>query len=221
MLNKQKGNMYGFITHTFNTCKGRCLHNCNYCYMKRFPQSELHFDEKELKTNLGEDNFIFVGSSCDMFANNIPNEWIKKTLNYCCKFPDNNYLFQSKNPIRFLEFITSFPPRTTWCTTVETNNRVMIEKYSGGMSVEKRVHWLSIIQKNKMVTVEPIMDFDVKDFTELLRKAQPLMIAIGADSGNNNLPEPSKEKVLELISELDKFTAVYQKDNLKRLLKGE
>ena len=38
MLNKQKGNMYGFVTHTWNTVKGRCKYDCRYCYMKRFPQ---------------------------------------------------------------------------------------------------------------------------------------------------------------------------------------
>jgi len=32
------------------------------------------------------------------------------------------------------------------------------------------------------------------------------------------LPEPPKEKILELISELKKFTVVKEKSNLKRLL---
>src|SRR3990167_1900105 len=31
MLNKQKGNMYGFVTHTWNPIKGKCSHNCSYC----------------------------------------------------------------------------------------------------------------------------------------------------------------------------------------------
>jgi hypothetical protein len=39
-----------------------------------------------------------------------------------------------------------------------------------------------------------------------------------ADSGNNHLPEPPKEKVIELISELQKFTTIYQKKNLRRLV---
>ncbi|HEA67556.1 MAG TPA: hypothetical protein ENI07_12145, partial [Desulfobacterales bacterium] len=64
--------MYGFVTHTLNTVKGKCPHDCSYCYMKRWgPQPELHFDESELKTDLykyGENQFIFVGSSCDMWA---------------------------------------------------------------------------------------------------------------------------------------------------------
>ena len=52
--------MYNFITHTWNTIKGECPHGCSYCYMKRWgKQSSLHFDEKELKTDLGKNNFIF------------------------------------------------------------------------------------------------------------------------------------------------------------------
>ena len=32
-LNVAKGNMYGFITHTWNPIKGHCYHQCSYCYM--------------------------------------------------------------------------------------------------------------------------------------------------------------------------------------------
>jgi len=66
-LNKSKGNMYDFVTHTWNTIKGECPHDCGYCYMKaiakRFnkPQQPPRFDESELKTNLDEGNFIFGG----------------------------------------------------------------------------------------------------------------------------------------------------------------
>lgn len=43
-------------------------------------------------------------------------------------------------------------------------------------------------------------------------------VNIGADSGKNNLSEPSAEKVRALIDELSKFTKVVQKKNLRRLL---
>ena len=80
-LNKSTGNMYDFITHTWNTIKGECPHGCSYCYMKRWgKQPPLHFDEKELKTKLGIGNFIFIGSSCDMFAESIPENWVNQTI---------------------------------------------------------------------------------------------------------------------------------------------
>jgi len=95
MMNKVKGNMYSWCTHTWNTVKGECPHSCAYCYMNRWgPQPEIHFDNKELKTDLGEGNFIFVGSSCDMWAESIPVEWIHHTLIHCRKYEGNRYLFQ-------------------------------------------------------------------------------------------------------------------------------
>jgi len=70
-----------------------------------------------------------------------------------------------------------------------------------------------------MITIEPIMDFDLNPFIRKIKYNSPEQVNIGGDSGNNNLPEPSKKKILELISELEKFTIVVKKKNLNRLLK--
>jgi hypothetical protein len=66
---------------------------------------------------------------------------------------------------------------------------------------------------------EPIMDFDLPELVFLVKMCNPTQVNIGADSGNNSLPEPDKEKVLELIAALSEFTTVKQKKNLKRILK--
>ena len=34
-LNIRKGDMYKFIDFTWNPIKGKCLHDCSYCYMKQ------------------------------------------------------------------------------------------------------------------------------------------------------------------------------------------
>ena len=86
-LNISKGNMYDFISHTWNVLKGRCLHACIYCFMlalaHRFNNmKDLHLDEAELRVNLGKGNFIFVGSSTDMFAADVPADWILRVLDY-------------------------------------------------------------------------------------------------------------------------------------------
>ncbi len=64
------------------------------------------------------------------------------------------------------------------------------------------------------------MDFDLDKLVPLISVCRPIQVNIGADSGNNGLPEPSKEKVLKLIEELEKFTKVKQKKNLNRLVKN-
>lgn len=105
-LNKSAGNMYEFITHTINFIKGKCFHDCLYCFMKymfNIILGDIYLDEKELRTNLGSGRFIFVGSSTDMWAKNVLSEWIRRVLDRCQEFT-NRYLFQSKNPRRFSEF---------------------------------------------------------------------------------------------------------------------
>jgi len=63
------------------------------------------------------------------------------------------------------------------------------------------------------------MKFDLDIFVKELKDVLPKQINIGADSGNNRLPEPSKENILELIKQLETFTKVKIKKNLNRLLK--
>lgn len=217
MLNKQKGNMYGFVTHTFNVIKGKCPHNCEYCYMNVFPQKEIRFDEKELKTDLGKGNYIFVGSSCDMFAEEILNQDILKVLDYCRNYNENIYLFQTKNPKRFNDFKSFFPKNTILATTIETNRDGF--NYEAPSILERFMALCLVSDYKLMITIEPIMDFDLEDLIESIKVIKPIQVNIGADSKGHNLPEPNREKVLALIKELEKFTKVFQKDNLKRLLK--
>jgi len=226
-LNKVKegSQMYqGLVSHTWNPVRGLCYHNCEYCYCKAFekrlnkPQPPTYLDEKEFKTNLGHGNFIFVGSANDLFAEQIPKEWIVKTLDHCNKF-DNRYFFQTKNPCRLSELTKYTELNSSICTTVETN------RWYGVMG-NALVTWIRADEfskilgiKERYVTIEPILDFDLDMFVRIVKKCRPDQVNIGADSGHNNLPEPPKEKILELITELEKFTTVYQKSNLKRLLK--
>jgi len=223
MLNKQKGNMYPWVTHTWNPIKGRCPHECAYCYMKRHWDrlKEPHLDEKALKDKLGEGNIIFVGSSIDIFADSIPDEWILKVLEYCWQYPNNTYLFQSKNPFRFARFRDLFPPNTILGTTLETNRDHNFSKApQPRLRAEALRSWNGAGIK-KMISVEPIMDFDLYKFSTMISLCEPIFVSIGADSKGNNLPEPSPEKIASLIAKLGKVTEVKIKKNLKRLIKRE
>jgi len=178
-------------------------------------QKSLHFDEKELKTDLGESNFIFVGSSIDMFADNVPPEWIEKVLSYCLTYPNNTYLFQTKNPLRFNQF--SFRDKDILCITLETNYSIF-DISQAPHPLIRASRFAEVVHPNKMVTLEPIMDYDILTFVRLIHQIKPFHVNIGADSGNNNLPEPSLKKLLALISMLSDFTKVHLKPNLDRLL---
>ena len=219
-LNLSKGNMYPFVTHTWNTIKGRCPHGCSYCYMKRFgKQKPIRFDEVELKTDLGKGNFIFIGSSCDMWAEDVPEEWILNTLKICAQYP-NKYLFQSKNPIRMFKMrwaLTFFD--SVFGTTIETNRHY--SQMGNAPQVKDRAIFLGFLSNKEfktMVTIEPIIDFDVDELINLIALCNPEWVNIGADSQNSGLPEPSASKINELIKNLRRANIeVKIKDNLKRL----
>lgn len=216
-LNKQKGNMYPFVTHTWNPIRGKCPHDCTYCYMKVYPQPELHFAEKEMETQLGQGNFIFVGSSTDMWCNEVEYRWIEVTLRRCRQFA-NRYLFQSKNPEKFIHFLRVLPSDTILGTTLESN---VANQYSKAPSFLFR--YAAMIELRdfgipRMVSIEPIMDFDVEAMATAISLIKPEFVSIGADSKRHHLPEPPADKVKALIETLQEITTVKVKDNLKRLL---
>jgi len=217
-LNVSKGNMYKFITHTGNVIKGKCSdHDCSYCYMKKWGNlNPVRFDEKELKIGMGSDKFIFVGSSCDMFARNIPVEWIYKTLDHCKEF-DNKYFFQTKNPLSLLSLCSHLPENSVVCTTIETNRKYI--EMGNAPDTYNRAVCFSKIPLEKYVTIEPILDFDLNELVELIKLCRPMQVNIGADTGGHKMPEPGKEKIFELITELEKFTKVELKKNLNRLMR--
>ncbi len=221
-LIKSKGNMYDFVDFTWNPIKGKCEYDCKYCYMKKWRHLkpprlvEKEFYEFTADMNkYGEGQYIFVGSSIDMFAPGIPDEWILKVLKFCGLYK-NEYLFQSKNPIRFLDFKLDFPPDTMFGTTIESN-RDYPELSKAPKIIDRVDAMISLACEDfkTMVTIEPVLDFDVDTMALIINNMEPTWTNLGADSCGHKLPEPSKEKLLELIDRID----IRQKKNLKRLLK--
>ena len=223
MIREAKGNMYKFITHTWNPIQGKCLHDCAYCYMKRSPQySKPIFIESEMTAPLnGRD--IFIGSSTDLFAENIPSEWINRTLNHCLEeYEKGNcsmFLLQSKNPKRFLEFINHpIMKRCVLCSTIETN-RFYPEIMRNAPRIEERVEAMEEVANlgfATMVTAEPLMQFDLEPMLEYINRCQAKKVNIGRNSCRSIvLPEPTKEEVKQLIYELKDITKVEVKNNAK------
>lgn len=219
-LNPSKGNMYDFVTHTWNTVKGACPHDCSYCYMKRWGNlNPVRFDKRELKTDLGSGNFIFIGSSCDLFADEIPHDWILDTLTKA-NWYDNKYLLQSKNPARFSRgYFEDINRPVVFCTTIETD-RFYPEVVRASPHPYKRAVAMQKMRVPRYVTIEPIIDFDLASLVDLVKRCEPEQVNIGADSGGNGLPEPPAAKVLALIDELQVFTTIARKTNLARIIEA-
>lgn len=217
--------MYEFVDDTINPVCGACSHKCKYCYVekmkKKFPvikekySGEIRLDKKVLKKNLKSGLFYFIVSMGDLFAENVPESIISEVLWWLKKHPDNTYLFQSKNPVRFLDFKYDFPDNTIFGTTIESN-RDYPELSKAPKIIDRVDAMISLACEDfkTMVTIEPVLDFDVDTMALIINNMEPKWTNLGADSGGHKLPEPSKEKLLELIDRID----IRQKKNLKRLL---
>lgn len=249
-VQKEKSDMYGFVSHTGNAIKGVCPHDCAYCYMKRWgKQSDLHLDATELRGGLKpkpskdnprprdivRDDFIFIGSSCDMFAQGVPDEWIEEVLEYCDRESTPRYLFQSKSSRRLHQFRDSLPSRVVLGTTIETNR--FYEKFMGvAPAVKHRASGMAALSRGAfspqkfetMVTVEPIMEFDLDELVDLILTCSPSWVNIGGNSlkkiGQKKicLPEPGAAEVEELTGALRSAgVKVHWKPNLSRILKRD
>jgi protein gp37 len=179
---------------------------------------QVRLKKDDLETDLGSNNIIFVGSATDIFGKWVPDKTIKNILNQCIKH-NNIYLFQTKNPNRFNEFLDLIPKNSILGTTLETNRDY--PHISKAPKPSKRYQdFLSINHPRKMISIEPILDFDLKEFFSWIEKINPEFVSIGADSKYNNLPEPKPEKIEELISKIQELTEIRVKKNLNRVVKA-
>ena len=221
--------MYLFINGTWNPIKGLCPFLCVYCYMlgiyKRFKQNTtMRLEQKELQTKLDSGKFISIGSSTDMWSYPVESSWIAQVLDRCSQYPDNKYLFQSKSPKRFLEFLDhplmGLKEQLVFATTIETNRD--ISAFSKADSIEERVAAMTRLRElgyQVMITVEPVMQFDFVELVAMLRQIAPFQVNIGSNSNKAvKLPEPTRDELVALIEELKTFTNVHLKSNSDRIL---
>jgi hypothetical protein len=145
-----------------------------------------------------------VASSSDViFAE---KEWIEKILDKIDEYPNRTFFIQTKNPYFFDKY--EIPENVLFGITLETNrNYIDISKAPfpfNRYELFKRFYYRDLI-----VTIEPILDFDLNEFIIWIRNINPIRVYIGYDTKKTkNLPEPSLEKTMQLVEELRKFTKV-------------
>ena len=127
-------------------------------------------------------------------------------------------MFQSKNPRRMYYLRSFMPPRIVLGTTIETN-RLYPEIMGNAPKVLDRAWDLYKSETQDFITIEPIMDFDLKRLVSIINIVQPAWVNIGANTNSKvKLPEPAPGKVKDLIEALSEFTEVKVKPNLGRLM---
>jgi len=217
-LKKSKGNMYPWVTHMHCHLGGECSHKC----VTRFGRPEryngpLRLIEEEFKVKYGSGKIIFMEHRNDLFAEDVPDVFIHQIINHCRMYPANFYVFQTKNPARYLTTGRLIPLNSILGTTIETN-RIMLD-ISQAPCPTVRMLAMEKLEARKFVTIEPIMDFDVDILVNWIARIKPEFVNIGADSKGHNLPEPSWEKVEALINGITKMgIEIREKHNLQRLM---
>jgi DNA repair photolyase len=225
-LKKSAGNMYEWVTHQHCHLGGECPHKCVYCYVNSFPfgrpekyKGPLRLIEKEFAVNYGTGKTIFIENCNDLFAAGVPKEFIERVVGHCRDWPQNTYVFQTKNPSNYLQWISLMPPNFLLGCTIETNRN--IPKISKAPKPVERARAMNCLTgQRRFLTLEPIMDFDVDILADWIWRIKPEFCNIGADSKRHNLSEPPAEKVHALIAKLTEYgIEIREKHNLERLLK--
>lgn len=230
-LTKSKGNMYKWCTHTHSHLKGECPHKCKYCYVqamaKRFPNmkkkysGELRLDEKALEADYGKGRVIFIEHMNDLFAEGVADWVICTVLGHCARFPDNQYVFQTKNPERYAIVWDYLPENAILGTTIESDLRH--EVMGDAPDVNSRLVGITEAKKQgfeTFITIEPILKFSPV-FAGKIGYCMPSFVNIGADSKGHGLTEPTFPEIMELYQEpIDHNIEVRKKINLERLEKA-
>lgn len=228
-LQKSKGNMYSWVTHTHCHLGGECPHKCVYCYVDnpRFGrparyQGELRLIEKEFSVKYGEGNTIFIENCNDLFSAAVPRAFIKRIMAHCCLYPKNRYVFQTKNPSRYMDYQEEewmFPDNIILGCTIETNRNVC--GISAAPEPEERIYQISRLKGFApiFITVEPVLDFDIDILASWIDRIRPEFLNLGADSKGHGLTEPTVEKIMQFTGKLREYgIELREKHNLNRLI---
>lgn len=133
------------------------------------------------------------------------------------------YYFQSKNPSVFnfyLDWFNGNLDKVILLTTLETNRDEVYGNISKAPFPTTRFNdFLDLEYSRKVVTIEPILDFDSEIFLRWMRllKDQGTLeyVWFGYDSKRCGLPEPSTEKAQRFVDELQAYGIEVRGKNLR------
>lgn len=208
--------MFDNITKTWNPVVG-CLHNCTYCWARRLAETKLKdveryrdgfkpkLVEKELSKRFYR-QYVFVSDMGDLFGEWVPEEWITRVIDAIKESPSSNFLFLTKNPGKYLKYVKLYPENLVLGATIETNRNYPVSEAPTPAERYKAI--MELPYTNKLVSIEPIMDFDLETLVQWIRDIKPRQVHVGYDNYSKHLPEPSLSKTKQLMDQLSKFTRV-------------
>jgi hypothetical protein len=223
MIMQTRTHMYA-DTKTWNPFVG-CYHGCIYCkvsfqrQLKRWAKKNCiecynytpHVHPERLR-HIPSSKIVFVCGDGDIAFCSMTYllRIIKRISEHEKRCPNKTYYFQSKNwealtvkrPFSIPEIIMNNVKNAVILETLETNRDWGYRKISHApLPTQRHKVFREIIFPHKVITIEPILDFDLNPFFRMITDTEPEYVWIGYNSKPNliQLPEPSLEQTTTLI----------------------
>ncbi len=216
-----ESNMYP-ETKTWNPFVG-CLFDCVYCeksfkrMLKRVAgrigcpscgDYSPHYHEARLNRIPSAPNVFVAGTGDISFCSWEFMNRIFKAIEDHNPRKRKTYFFQTKNPVWFNLFLDWFQEnqdKVVLITTLETNREIKhISK--APCPASRFMTFLELDYPRKVVTIEPVLDFDINEFSywiSMLHDSGQLeYVWFGFDSKNCGLSEPSTRKAQAFVDGL-------------------
>jgi hypothetical protein len=186
---------------SFQAQAKRLKHLCGQCY-----QYAPHLHEERL-AKIPSAKTVFVCGNADICF--CPPDFTRKiiaAIKVCnSKNPGKTYFFQSKQPACFEPFLAELPSNAILLTTLETNRDEGYGEISKApVPSERYTQFRALRYPRKVVTIEPVMDFDVDVLGARIIDLRPEYVWLGLNSRPQfvRLPEPSGDKLRALAAML-------------------
>lgn len=204
--------------YSWNPITG-CHHGCGYCWARKmalrlggrfgYPEDEpfapsFHPDRLSEPIYLKKPSTILVSCMGDMWGDWVPGDWIESVLDAAAQAPQHTYLFLTKNPKRYAEFVNEFTCNH-WIG-VSITHPEELEKiiYMGRSSLGKR-----------FVSFEPLLgNIRIYDKTYISYFVERIdWVIVGGQTNPGRQPE--KEWVDDIVRFCTEYgIPLFMKDNL-------
>lgn len=190
-----------YCTPSFQRQSKRQKHICHDCYTYT---PHCHADRL---AKIPSARIIFVCGNADISF--CPPDFTRRIIGriaeHNVRAPQKTYYLQSKRPAYFEQFLEDLPDNVLLLTTLETNRNAGYDEVSKApLPTVRYGQFKALDYARKVVTIEPVLDFDLEAFAGWIRSIHPEYVWLGFNSKPESvtLPEPAEAKVQELANRL-------------------
>lgn len=197
---------------TLNPVVG-CTYGCEYCYARKmnsrfqwtkdFSKPQF-FQERLEKLNSKKSQNIFMDSMSDIA--DWDRGWVAETFKVIEKNPQHNYLFLSKRPVVYEDWL-QFAWQNVWCGATGT----------GTQTTNQAIYYLNWCKGcNTFLSLEPLLN-EVR-FAEGIKDIK--WVIIGAETGNRKSKViPKFEWIKSIVLKCDRLgIPVFMKDSIVKIV---